>query len=242
MAGAMVLDRVTGHHDLDLFLLFSSGAAVVGNAGQAAYCAGNLFLEALARARRARGLAGQAIAWGALAEVGYVARNEATAKTVTRAGLALLPLRAVRRALDDLVGGPEVALVWSHDGQFLRRLYSHLTTPRLGELTGGEQAADGEDEDLVARLREASVDEAVELVADHIVKTLAEVLGVAPERIDRNRPLDQLGVDSLMGAELVTKMRRRFGREIPVMRVVASTGIDDLARSLATYFKTEDDQ
>ncbi|WP_329791418.1 SDR family NAD(P)-dependent oxidoreductase [Lentzea sp. DG1S-22] len=242
MAGAMVLDRVTGRHDLDLFLLFSSGAAVVGNAGQAAYCAGNLFLEALARARRSRGLAGQTIAWGALGEVGYVARNEATAKTVVRAGLALLPLRSVRQALDELVGGPEVSLVWSHDGQFLRRLYSHLATPRLGELAGGEQAADGEDDDLLVRLREASVDEAVELVAEHIVKTLAEVLGVAPERVDRNRPLDQLGVDSLMGAELVTKMRRRFGREIPIMRVVASSGIDDLARSLATYFKTEDNQ
>ncbi|WP_053732972.1 type I polyketide synthase [Nocardia sp. NRRL S-836] len=242
MAGAMVLDRLTRGHDLDLFLMFSSGAAVVGNAGQAAYCAGNLFLEALARARRTWGLAGQTIAWGALAEVGYIARNEATAKTVTRAGLALLPLRQVRQALDDLVGGPEVALVWSHDGQFLRRLYSHLTTPRLGELAGGEQAADDEDDDLLARLREASVDETIELVADHIVKSLAEVLGVAPDRIDRNRPLDQLGVDSLMGAELVTKMRRRFGREIPVMRVVASSGIDDLARSLATYFKTEGNQ
>ncbi|GAA1302067.1 KR domain-containing protein [Saccharothrix xinjiangensis] len=132
-----MLDRVTDGHDLDLFLMFSSAGAAFGNAGQAAYTAGNLFLEALARARRARGLVGQAIAWGALDEVGYVARTEGAARTVTRAGPALLPLREVSRALDDLVGGPEVALVWSHDGQFLRRLHPHLATPRLGELTGG---------------------------------------------------------------------------------------------------------
>ncbi|WP_043811027.1 type I polyketide synthase [Allokutzneria albata] len=240
MAGAMVLDRVTEGHDLDLFLMFSSAAAVFGNAGQAAYCAGNLFLEALARSRRERGLVGQTIAWGALGEVGYVARNRATAKTVTRAGLTLLSLRHVREALDDLVGGPGVSVVWSHDGEFLGRLYSHLTTPRLGELGGGGQTSTDEDDDLLDRLREAAPEEAVELVAEIIVKTLAEVLGVAPERIDRNRPLDQLGVDSLMGAELVTKMRRRFGREIPIMRVVASSGIDDLSRSLVTYFKTEE--
>jgi acyl transferase domain-containing protein/acyl carrier protein len=242
VAGALVLDRVTEGHDLDLFLMFSSAAALVGNAGQAAYCAGNLFLEALARARRARGLVGQTIAWGAVGEVGYVARNEATAKTVTRAGLGLMPLYQVRRALDELVGGPEVAVVWNHDGEFVRRLYPHLTTPRLGEIAGGEHGEDDLYDDLADRLREASGQEAITLTADTIVTTLAEVLGIDPERIDRNRPLDQLGVDSLMGAELITKMRRRFGREIPLMRVIASSGIDDLARSLATYFKAEEAQ
>ncbi|MFD2416879.1 SDR family NAD(P)-dependent oxidoreductase [Amycolatopsis pigmentata] len=240
MAGALVLDRVTDGHALDLFLLVSSAAAVFGNAGQAAYCAGNLFLEALARARRTRGLAGQAVAWGPLGEVGYLARNEATARTMTRAGLDLLSPHQVRQALDELVDGPEVALVWSHDGEFLRRLYPHLTTPRLGELAGGEDAPDPGDDDLLHRLREASAEEAIALAADTIVTTLAEVLGVAPERIDRDRPLDQLGVDSLMGAELIAKMRRRFGREVPLMRVVASSGIDDLARSLVTYFRTEE--
>ncbi|HEV8558294.1 MAG TPA: SDR family NAD(P)-dependent oxidoreductase [Actinophytocola sp.] len=240
LAGALVLDRITGGHELDLFLMFSSAAAVVGNAGQAAYCAGNLYLEALARARRARGLAGQAIAWGALAEAGYMARNETAAGTIVRAGLTLMPLRQVRAALDDLVGGPEVSVVWSHDGDFLRRLYPHVTTPRLGELTGGEHIEHDEHDDLLDRLRQAGAEEAIALTADSIVATLAEVLGVAPERIDRNRPLDQIGVDSLMGAELITKMRRRLGREIPVMRVIASGGIDDLARSLVTYFKTEE--
>ncbi|RKT54183.1 type I polyketide synthase [Saccharothrix australiensis] len=241
-AGAAVLDRVTDGRELDLFLMFSSAGAVFGNAGQAAYTAGNLFLEALARARRARGLAGQAIAWGALDEVGYVARTEGAAKTVTRAGLALLPLRRVREALDDLVGGPEVVLVWSHDGQFLRRLYPHLTTPRLGELTGGDLDADDEHDELVEKLRTAPLEEAIALTADAMVKTLSEILHVAPERIDRSKPLDQLGVDSLMGAELVGKMRRRLGREIPIMRVIASGGLDDLARSLVTHFKSEDEK
>jgi acyl transferase domain-containing protein/NADPH:quinone reductase-like Zn-dependent oxidoreductase/acyl carrier protein len=239
-AGAAVLHRVTDGRDLDLFLMFSSAGAVFGNAGQAAYTAGNLFLEALARARRARGLAGQVIAWGALDEVGYVARTEGAAKTVTRAGLALLPLRKVREALDALVGGPEVVLVWSHDGQFLRRLYPNLTTPRLGELTGGDLADDDEHDDLVERLKAAPLEEAIAMTAEAMVKTLSEILNVAPERIDRNKPLDQLGVDSLMGAELVGKMRRRLGREIPIMRVIASGGIDDVARSLVTYFRSED--
>ncbi|PFG56983.1 acyl transferase domain-containing protein [Amycolatopsis sulphurea] len=240
MAGALVLDRVTGGHDLDLFLMFSSATALFGNAGQAAYCAGNLFLEAFARARRARGLAGQTIAWGVLGEAGYVARNEDVARTMVRSGQALLPLRQVRQALDELVGGPDVAVVWSHDGEFLRRLFPHLRSPRLGELVGDECTERDEYDDLAETLRRASAEEAIAITADTIVSTLADVLSVDPERIDRNRPLDQLGVDSLMAAELLSKMRRRIGREIPVMRLIASTGIDDLARSLVTYFKAEE--
>ncbi|MBB4912281.1 type I polyketide synthase [Actinophytocola algeriensis] len=240
MAGAMVLDRLTEHHDLDLFLMFSSVAALFGNAGQAPYCAGNLFLEALARARRARGLPGQAIAWGTVGEVGYVARDEAVTRTVTRAGMRLLTAQQVRTALDELVGGPGVAMVWSHDGEFLRRIYPHLTTRRLGELVGADGVADDEYDDLTERLRQASVEDAIVLTADAIVDTLAGVLAVAPDRIDRGKPLDQLGVDSLMGAELVAKMRRRLGREIPVMRVISSGGIDDLARSLVNHFKSEE--
>lgn len=242
MAGALVLDRVTSGHELDLFLMFSSAAALFGNAGQAAYCAGNLFLEAFARARRARGLAGQTIAWGALGEIGYVARHEEVARTVVRGGLTLMPPRQVRHALDELVGGPDVAVVWSHDGEFLHRLYPHLRSPRLGDLVGDEGTERDEYDELAERLRHASVDEAIAITIDVIVSTLADVLGVDPERIDHNRPLDQLGVDSLMAAEMLTKMRRRLGREIPIMRLIASTGIDDLARSLVTYFKAEEPQ
>ncbi|MGH3973891.1 MAG: SDR family NAD(P)-dependent oxidoreductase, partial [Pseudonocardiaceae bacterium] len=76
MQGAVILDAVTQHRQLDFFVLFSSMAALLGNLGQANYVAGNLFLEALARQRRGCGLPGQAIEWGAISEVGYVARMD----------------------------------------------------------------------------------------------------------------------------------------------------------------------
>ena len=58
IAGAVHLDALLGERPLDAFVLFSSIAAVWGSGGQGAYAAGNAYLDALAEARRGRGLAG----------------------------------------------------------------------------------------------------------------------------------------------------------------------------------------
>ena len=62
--GAWALHRLTTRHPVDVFALFSSSAARVGGPGQAAYAAANAALDALARQRRAAGLAGLSVGFG----------------------------------------------------------------------------------------------------------------------------------------------------------------------------------
>src|SRR5271165_1932341 len=74
IAGAWNLHQETLDQKLDFFVMYSSATTLFGNEGQGNYVAANLYLEALADYRRGLGLPGLAVAWGAIGEVGHLAR------------------------------------------------------------------------------------------------------------------------------------------------------------------------
>ena len=121
--GAWNLHQATLDRDLDLFVLFSSVSATIGNPGQANYAAANAFVEQLARQRRALGFNGQAIAWGAWSGLGMAeARREQLTARMTATGLRWLTpeqgLNALSRVLDENVG---TSVVGSFDWTVLGR-------------------------------------------------------------------------------------------------------------------------
>jgi NAD(P)-dependent dehydrogenase (short-subunit alcohol dehydrogenase family) len=62
--------------DLEFFIMLSSATAIIGNRGQANYCAGNTFQDALAYYRKALGLPAVSIDLGAIRGIGWVAENK----------------------------------------------------------------------------------------------------------------------------------------------------------------------
>ena len=108
--GTVHLDELTRDLPIDLFVVFSSIAATWGSGGQAAYAAGNAFLDAWVQHRRDRGLPGTSIAWGPWADAGMASQNQ---DVLRRRGLAALDpalaLRILAQAVDDRQTGVTVA-------------------------------------------------------------------------------------------------------------------------------------
>ena len=74
---------------MELFVLYSSAAGLLGSPGQANYASANAFLDALAWHRRARGLAAVSIDWGAFSDVGLAAQ-QGRGQRLAQSGMRLL--------------------------------------------------------------------------------------------------------------------------------------------------------
>ncbi|MBC3841096.1 KR domain-containing protein [Streptacidiphilus sp. 4-A2] len=106
-----------------LFILFSSAAGVLGQAGQASYSAANAFLDALATHRHAQGLSGLALAWGLWAEAGGMTRHldEADLHRLSRTGLSPMPSEQGLKLFDAALDAGRAVLVPARlDTQALR--------------------------------------------------------------------------------------------------------------------------
>ncbi|MEM9492989.1 MAG: beta-ketoacyl reductase, partial [Myxococcota bacterium] len=109
---ALNLHQLTAERDLSAFVLYSSIAGVFGGAGQGNYAAANAFLDALAQHRRARGLAGLSLAWGAWAGGGMAARlSDADRARLKRQGLPPMSFAECLALLDSALQQPAAAVV-----------------------------------------------------------------------------------------------------------------------------------
>ncbi|HEU5471637.1 MAG TPA: SDR family NAD(P)-dependent oxidoreductase [Actinophytocola sp.] len=212
------LDELTAGLDLSAFVTFSSMAGTVGGAGQAGYAAANAYLDALVQRRRAAGLAGTSIAWGAWAGAGMAA-DAAAAGRISRAGVPPMPpelaLTALGRALDDGDGCLLVADVdWP---RFAAGFAAARPSPLIADLTGTHPADAGSAIATVAgQLSGLGPAERDRLVLDLVRSNAALVLGHdSAEAIEAGRAFRDLGFDSLTALELRNLLGAATGLALP---------------------------
>ncbi|MDN7142930.1 SDR family NAD(P)-dependent oxidoreductase [Pseudomonas sp. JQ170] len=242
--GAQYLHELTRELALDFFVMFSSATTLFGNPGQANYVAANHWLEALARHRRSLGLAATAVLWGAIDDVGFLARNEQIKDALQsrmggaalRADVALAHLEQMLLKGDDGIGVLE--LEW----KALSRFLPSAATPRFVELVrahGGEQDDDNDAEDIQRMLAELDDEQVLERFVELLKHEVCEILRLPAARLDTQRPLQELGLDSLMSVELVVALEERFGIRLPVMELSESSSIDKLSVRILDLLRGE---
>ena len=242
IAGAWNLHLQTLDRELDFFIMYSSATTLFGNEGQANYVAANLYLEALADYRRGLGLPALAVAWGAIGDVGHLARNAAVARMLAeRLGVKLLP---PGRALDRMEqairsGAPQVALAemgWSRlailPGVAKAPKFA-LVRENFNDSTG--EGAGGNIEEFRAHLAGLEHGEAVSVAEQLLIKHVAGIVGMAPAKLTVDRSLLDLGMDSLMLVELQLGLEKQFGIVIPTLELMDATTVAKLARRIIDH-------
>ncbi|MDE2801312.1 MAG: SDR family NAD(P)-dependent oxidoreductase [Chloroflexota bacterium] len=224
--GAWRLHEATLDRDLDMFVLFSSITGIVGNSGQGNHAAANAFLDQLAGYRRALGLPGQAIAWGAWAGLGEAEeQRERIERQLAASGTRWISPQQGLRAFDELVRqDTSAAMVAAVDWPVLAENFEErplfLDELLVDESAGGDGGA--VDADLLSQLRERSPAEWEETLVSFLQRELQAVLR-SPATPAPNIGFFDLGMDSLMSVEL----RNRMNRALSGQYTVSNTAVFD---------------
>ncbi len=244
MSGARNLDMATRGDPIRTFVVFTSLATLIGNHGQAAYVAANAYMEGIVHRRRVAGLPGLAVGWGAITDAGYLARNKERARLVRRMGGNVdFQARQALRALDLLSGDGQTQsddcaiwispMNWQATAQGLRLLQgpTHRALWDLGQQSGGTIETD----DLREEVLGMSLDEASLRLSAFVKREIARILRTGDAGIPTNRPVSDIGVDSLMGVELGLAAQQALGDDIPMMTISSANSIDEIAEKIAEH-------
>ena len=241
LVGAWHLHQLTQGDALREFIVYSSATTVVGNPGQGNYVAANLYLESLVQLRRAQGRPGLAIAWGAIKDVGVLTRHSGLDVLVAqRSGIAATPADQALAELGQMLGaGAAVVSVAQFNVQRLGDLLAATRTPRFAALApqGGLDSAGAVRQSLAERMPGTAAADRRPLVTDTLREHLGRILGTAAGKIDLERPLPELGLDSLMAVELAQSLEKEVGRTVSVMQMIQASSAMAVADMLLQGFE-----
>ncbi|MGY6216362.1 type I polyketide synthase [Methylolobus aquaticus] len=227
---------------LDFLVFFSSATTLFGNPGQANYVGANHYLEALAEELRAEGLRAYCIAFGPIADAGYLARHDRIRQNLEErlGGKALTAVEALdwleRMLANEQSGFGVVNLNWSA----LRRMMPTANAPKYRALLPDTEANvdDATDAETVRRwLAEMPDEEFIPRLIEILKREVAEILRIAQDRLDEHRSVHDLGMDSLMGMELITALEKRVGVRVPVMLLSEGPSIARLAERITRQLR-----
>ncbi|MCH0571008.1 SDR family NAD(P)-dependent oxidoreductase [Streptomyces sp. MUM 136J] len=211
--GAAHLHRLTADRELDLFLLVSSAAGVVGSAGQANYAAANVFLDQLAHHRRALGLPAVSIAFGAWAGEGLAAGHADLARMARHGHRALTPEQGRDLVELSLRRNAPHTVAWALDTARLRETVTGALWRSLLPAPPGAAGRSGALADRLAALPET---ERADRVLALVREETARVLGLrAAESVRPEQPLREIGMDSVTAVELRNRLAARLGVRLP---------------------------
>jgi acyl transferase domain-containing protein/NADPH:quinone reductase-like Zn-dependent oxidoreductase/acyl carrier protein len=243
-AGAWNLHELTRDDPLEHFVLFSSLASVFGNGGQGNYASANAVLDGLAAYRRGRGLPALCVNWGYLGEVGWLARHGEIGQRLALQGvLPFTPQQALRlleRFLrEDAMNVGVLRMDWR---RWSKLVGADRVPPRFSEVLevgGDDEVGELSGAAVRAMLQSGSRAQRIELLRTLLVARAAKVLGATAADIDLERPLNNLGLDSLMAVELRNWIQTELRINLNTVELMRGPSITQLVEALVDQFERD---
>jgi acyl transferase domain-containing protein/acyl carrier protein len=248
VTGSLLLDRLTASDPLDFFVMYSSVAAVLGAPGQGNYVAANSFMMGLAFARQLAGRPALNVDWGAWSgrglavDLGINERSEQTGLGVIdpQAGFAALEAALLSKRASLIVcpaDWPKVASALSrseHVAPFLQEVVRAASTgqqARSARAGSASEPGPAKAAMLQERLAAAAPNQRRALVVEQIRREAGRVLGLENlELLSNNKPLNELGLDSVMAIELRNAIRAVVGKSLPATLLFDYPTVDALTQ------------
>jgi len=240
VAGTLNLHKSLGTSELDFFIALSSVAGVVGNRGQAAYAAANVFLDTFMAHRNAQGLPGTSLDLTAVSDVGYLADNSERAadvlrnlggETIEECEIIGLLTAAVtgkitasnNHVITGLKINPGSEPFWCHDAKFSKLLAAAVS----------QTSAEGGNVNvpLPQALKSAGDGEkALEVLYAALVNKLAAVLMLSVEEMEPTAAVASYSLDSLAAIEVRNWIAREADANVQVLELLTSPSLMELAK------------
>jgi myxalamid-type polyketide synthase MxaE and MxaD len=249
--GAWNLHLMSLGKPLDFFVLFSSVIGWLGSPGQANYAAANSFLDALASYRESIGLPALSINWGPWSEVGMVAAKSGVSGMAAFRGLASACPSDYLAALALLLNQPQpqVAVMRFQLAQWQEfnpkaatsSFFAGLRTVSSDASAKSEPAGKEPAKALRDLLAMQTGSRCNSIIEEHVKEHLSKIVRIPPNRIDVNKPLQYLGLDSLMGLELKNSLQASLGVSLSATMVFNYPTVALLSQHLAEKIAPKQD-
>jgi acyl carrier protein len=213
-------------NELDFFVFYSSASVILSSPQLGSYAASNIFMDALAQFRRARGMAATSINWGFWAEAGMAAQAGAGGQNgnIAPKGMgAFTPAEAfglLEKILSDDVTQitvmPFSLKEWAKYYSMSARspFFALLAAPGATDFTSGGhgKSESGSELSFKARLKqEGSAATRARLLHDYVREQVARVLKLQPADVNPRLGVGEMGMDSLMTLELRNRLQSGLG-------------------------------
>ncbi len=235
--GGWILHQQTQHLDLELFVCFSSIAAMWGSQGQGHYAAGNAFLDALVHYRRQLGLAGISINWGPWSGGGMATEN--FQEQLKQIGVEALDPQVALQALGVVLqnNAAQTTVVKVDWSQFRRILNIRRPRPFLDVLAPAESSEVSlkfDQTTLLDRLAALPSRQRDSELQQHLQEQLCRVLNLDPSRpVKPEIGFFELGMDSLMAVDLKERLEKSLGVPLPASLAFDAPNLKSLAAYLS---------